>query len=239
MDKRSLHRIITLLLVLLIISTSVMVYLSNLKSVAFDRELYNSKFDEFNVHELFPEGTDLAQENEVLLHYLEHGKGQIQSEFFNSKEKTHLVEVRHLFRIVDIALNTAVFISIVSLLLLIIAIKRFTTRLNERKSLAYFRHTISNLLIGIGFVVDGIAALLALVAFTFSSSFIRFHEIFFKTNTWMLNPATDNLIRMFPQQFFLDLFTRIIIMSVILATILMAAGFAMKLFRSISLQKNG
>jgi integral membrane protein (TIGR01906 family) len=231
MDKISLHRIVTLLLVLLIISTSVMIYLSNLKSVAFDRDFYNSKFDEFGIHELFSEDIDVEQEADIMLQYLEGGKAEIESDFYNSKEKSHLVEVKHLFILVDRMLNIAVLVSIISLFLLIIAIKRFTLRLNERKSLAYFKHILSNLLIGIGFVVDGIAVFFVLIAFTFSSAFWRFHEIFFKTDTWILNPATDNLIRMMPEQFFFDAFTRIILMSIIFATILMAIGFAMKLIK--------
>lgn len=208
-----------------------MIYLSNLKAVAFDRDFYSDKFDEFGIHELFSEGTDIDHEADVMLQYLEGEKADIESGFFNAKEKEHLVEVRHLFRLVDITLNTAVAISIICLLLIIIAVKRFTLRLNERKSLAYFRHILSNLLIGIGFVVDGIAVFFALLAFTFSSAFWRFHEIFFKSDTWILNPATDNLIRMMPEQFFFDAFTRIVLMSVIFAAVLMAIGFAMKLMK--------
>ena len=101
--------------------------------------------------------------------------------------------------------------------------------LSPRKAPLFFKRLIVWMLIGIGAAVDGIAALFALVALTFSSSFIRFHEIFFRTDTWLLNPATDNLIRMFPEAFFFDIFVRIVLTSVVFATILLIAGFLIKL----------
>jgi len=229
MNKKVLHNIITALLVLLILSTSFMIYFSNLKAVTFDKELYETKYREFDIYSRFSEDTDLEAETGILLEYLEHGEGEIETDFFNEKEKTHLVEVRHLFKIANIALNTAVIISIISLFLLLIAIRYFSAYLKQPPE--YLKKILSNLLIGIGIVVDGIALVFALIALTFSSSFIKFHELFFKTDTWLLDPATDNLIRMFPQQFFFDMFVRIIMLSVIFATILLIIGIAIRLIK--------
>ena len=237
MEKRHLKISIIALLVLLIASTSVMIYLSNLKAVAFDLDFYRDEFVKYDIHSRFSEDTDLDSETAFLLDYLEHGEGEIQTGFFNEKEKIHLVEVRELFALASTILNIAVVISIASLLLLLIAIKHASAMLSPRKAPLFFKRLIVWMLIGIGAAVDGIAALFALVALTFSSSFIRFHEIFFRTDTWLLNPATDNLIRMFPEAFFFDIFVRIVLTSVVFATILLIAGFLIKLGRPRMMKK--
>jgi integral membrane protein (TIGR01906 family) len=231
MERAALNRIITVLLVLLSVSTAVMIYLSNLHSVAFDKDLYESKYIEYDIHKRFDKDTDLSKETAILLNYLEFGDNDINSDFFNEKEIIHLAEVRQLFRLSKTALNTAVIISIISLFLLLIAVKHYTVRMKQRFHSEYFKRIISKLLILTGAIADGMAILFAVMAFTFSSTFIRFHELFFRTDTWMLDPATDNLIRMFPESFFYDLFIRIVLMSVVFATILLVIGFIIKLGR--------
>src|SRR3989337_2913922 len=51
----------------------------------------------------------------------------------------------------------------------------------------------------------GLLASLALLALTdFSGAFLQFHYLAFSNDLWQLDPRTDNLIRMFPEGFFLD-----------------------------------
>lgn len=238
MERASLKRIVTFLLVLLSLSTVVMIYLSNLHSVAFDQDFYESKYVEFNIRSRFSDSVDLSNETSVLINYLESGDGDIKTDFFNEKEITHLREVRQLFRLSQLVLSIVVIISVLCVLLLIVFARKYTLRMKQQFHSEYFKRVISRLLIMTGAIVDGIALLFGFVALTFSTSFIRFHELFFKTDTWMLNPATDNLIRMFPQQFFYDVFTRIVLMSVIFATILLVIGFIMRLGRPVFMRKS-
>jgi integral membrane protein (TIGR01906 family) len=229
MEKEVLHKLVTVLVILLALSTTVMIYLSNAKAIALDQDIYEKEFDKYNIHQRFNTTTNLTKETTTLITYLESGDGTIQSDFFNQKEKTHLVEVRDLFKLLTLVLNIIVIISAVSLFLLLISLRHFSALLTHAQGTEYVKRLISNLLIGIGAAVDAIAVLFAVMAFTFTSSFILFHKLFFRTDTWILNPATDNLIRMFPEPFFFDLFTRIILMSIVFATILLVIGFVMKL----------
>jgi integral membrane protein (TIGR01906 family) len=229
MEKALLHKIIIVLLIVLSASTAVMIYVSNIKAVAFDHDLYRSEFEKHNIYARFDETADIDKESAFLIEYLKEGQGEIESEFYNQKEKTHLTEVRQLFRLASTILNTAVIISIISLFLLIITARQFLTYLNKKQSTRYIKKLISRLLITIGAIVDGIAVLFILMSLTFSSAFIKFHELFFRTDTWMLDPATDNLIRMFPEFFFFDLFMKILFLSIIFATILLAIGIIIKL----------
>ena len=55
-----------------------------------------------------------------------------------------------------------------------------------------------------------IGVLGALAATDFSDLFIQFHLLSFSNDLWLLDPRTDNLIRLFPQEFFLDAAMRIV-----------------------------
>ncbi|MBW2971558.1 DUF1461 domain-containing protein [Candidatus Woesearchaeota archaeon] len=239
MDKELLKPIITVLIIILCISTAGMIYFSNIKSVSFDQELYEREYQKYDIRSRFPPETNLTGETAVLLDYLEHGTGTIESDFFNEKEKTHLVEVRALFRLVTQMLTISVWVSILSMFLLILSVKRYSAHLPRHESPEYYKKVISGMLIGIGSAVDAIALGFFAMAFTFSVAFYKFHELFFKTDTWLLNPATDNLIRMFPEPFFYDLFIRIILMSVVFATVMLVIGFVMKLGRPTMFDRMG
>jgi integral membrane protein (TIGR01906 family) len=146
--------------------------------------------------------------------------------------------VRDLYKAIFTILNIAVVLSMIFMFLLLIAVKRTTLAMTEKEGIEYFKKLISSMLIWIGACVDFIAVLFAIVVVTFSSSFITFHELLFKTDTWMLDPATDNLIRMFPEQFFYDIFVRIVLMSVVFATILLVVGYVMRLGKPKMLRKD-
>ncbi|MFC1742305.1 DUF1461 domain-containing protein [Nanoarchaeota archaeon] len=217
----------TVLTIILILSTAVMIYLSNINAIAFDQHFYEDEYKKLNIYDRFSNTTDIDNETAFLISYLESGEGTIQSDFYNEKERIHMVEVRDLFRKVKIILDIAVILSAISAILLIMSVQRYASSLDNIKD--YLKTTISNILIGIGAAVDGIAVLLGILSISFTSSFIHFHRLLFRTDTWMLNPATDNLVRMLPEQFFFDIFMRIVLTSVIFATILLAVGFLIKL----------
>jgi integral membrane protein (TIGR01906 family) len=67
-------------------------------------------------------------------------------------------------------------------------------------------------------VVFGIAG-----ATGFDSLFIRFHEIAFSNSNWLLDPARDHLVQMFPEGFWLDV-TMLIAGLTILEALLLGGG---------------
>jgi len=52
-------------------------------------------------------------------------------------------------------------------------------------------------------IMMGVIIVIAINDFT--SAFIKFHEMFFSNDLWLLNPMTDRLIQMLPEGFFLDM----------------------------------
>ena len=57
----------------------------------------------------------------------------------------------------------------------------------------------------------------------FTRAFLWFHEMLFTNDLWLLNPATDLMIRMLPEAFFADIAAAAVIA---MAVLLLAAGFA-------------
>lgn len=71
-----------------------------------------------------------------------------------------------------------------------------------------------------------LAALLGVGAWAasdFTRAFLWFHEMLFTNDLWLLNPATDLMIRMLPEAFFADIAAAAVIA---MAVLLLAAGFA-------------
>jgi integral membrane protein (TIGR01906 family) len=63
--------------------------------------------------------------------------------------------------------------------------------------------------------------LLLLLAINFDRMFVIFHEILFNNDAWLFNPATDPIIRVLPQEFFMYCF----IFAFIVLELLLVAGY--------------
>jgi integral membrane protein (TIGR01906 family) len=70
-------------------------------------------------------------------------------------------------------------------------------------------------------IIVGIVALV-----NFDWLFLGFHRLFFGSDTWILNPATDYLIMMFPEGFFSDAALFVVTATVVEALVIGGiAGF--------------
>ncbi len=124
--------------------------------------------------------------------------GEMQ-EVFGQREKDHMVDVKALYlkaRLVRTVclIGAAVLIAAVFL----------TQKKQALRTLGRFFLYVS----GVFVIVIGALAIYA--AIDFPSFWISFHRLFFTNDLWLLDPATDVLIMMVPEQFFSDLVMRII-----------------------------
>ncbi len=174
---------------------------------------------------------DLTRVTQVLLDYTT-GKldsldmqaeiqGQMQ-EVFGEREKAHMVDVKALYLG---ARDVRTWSLIGAAVLLILAF--LIGRGRELKTLCK-----SFLWVSLGFLIV-VGAITAYAAADFSNFWISFHHVFFAGNDlWLLDPRTDVLIQMVPEQFFSDLVARIIIRFVsIFITLNLAAFVGLGIFR--------
>ncbi len=121
----------------------------------------------------------------------------VEREFFNDREKAHMIDVQNLFIVGLWARRIAALIFVLSVAALIGTKADWKTLLPK------------SFLIGLG-VFAGITGALGLLFMSdFNKYFTMFHEIFFNNDLWLLDPQTDLLIRMLPEGFFFDMVIRI------------------------------
>jgi len=119
--------------------------------------------------------------------------GQMR-EVFTQREKDHMVDVRYL---IELARNVLILSLVGGLAAWVIAV------LLVRKEKGGLKFAGIGYLAGAAllFVFVGIVVLLAMRDFT--AVFVKFHEIFFNNDLWLLN-WDDMLIMMVPEPFFVD-----------------------------------
>lgn len=177
---------------------------------------YNLNFykNEFSKHEVYTnlEREDIDREAANLINYLK--TGEINTDYFNEKELTHLKDVYKLNRIVCYLFY---------ILLTIIFLCSLTLLYSRRYKELYNSIFLSGLT-SIAFVI----ALLILITISFTTSFTLFHKILFTNNLWQLDPAIDKMILIFPEGFFLDAFIRIIVYAITFSLALILSGEILK-----------
>ncbi len=124
---------------------------------------------------------------------------------YNQREIAHMKDVRKLY-------DYFKYFALVVLLLIIV--NTYKSKGAERWN--YLLKLAKSAVWGMNILI---IFLVALAFFDFSAAFVKFHEIFFDNDLWLLNPATDRLIQMLPEIFFRD--AALLIVSVALISALL------------------
>jgi integral membrane protein (TIGR01906 family) len=110
---------------------------------------------------------------------------------FNDREVAHLKDVKGLFRLVyKVLLGTGIYA------LSFVGVSLFWWR--DRRRLG------QGLFFGGCLTLAAMLVIGVIMAVDFDGFFLKFHLLSFANDLWMLNPATDYLIMMFPQGFWFD-----------------------------------
>lgn len=175
----------------------------------FDVSFYKKEYAQNNTCEATGMNEeDLMDTTQVLFDYLhderddlivEHSVNGSLREIFDSREKAHMVDVKNLY------LNA---IKVRNILLVIgigfIVIGIFLDKKN------IFNPVLSGYKIGVSFLLLIVVCILIYAAIDFNSFWLQFHYIFFSNDLFLLDPNTEILINMVPEQFFFDLVIHII-----------------------------
>ena len=190
---------IAMLLILIISSFEIAAY--------SDYGWYEKEYEKYQVlADLEMEMPDVMEVTEEMMSYLRGNREDLvvhtivdgkKQEFFNDREKAHMVDVRNLF-VGGLWLRRGAVVLFLLTVGLILATKGDWKQVLPR-----------TFLIGTGVIFAATIGLGALVSANFNKYFTLFHEIFFDNDLWLLDPSTDLLIRLLPEGFFYDMVTRI------------------------------
>lgn len=114
----------------------------------------------------------------------------------NKKEISHMGDVRRIYKTIDI-------IKIVSAIITLTIILLYAWK---KVNVFVFKELRNTLFIA--YIIPIFFGILYLTSF--SSAFTKFHEIFFTNDLWLLDPSTDLLIRLMPEEFFIRGFLKIL-----------------------------
>lgn len=218
--KWIISAVMTFLIVIVLLITSVEL------AVYADYGYFRKEYQKYQVgEEVGVEIDDLMDVTEQMMAYLKgnrknliiyttiDGKGKM--EFFNDTEKAHMKDVRDLF-VGAIRLRYLMLALILAGGFFLYKKKQDIRRIMARS-------------IEIGVVVTAFIAgiLVCLISLDFSEAFVKFHEIFFTNELWLLDANTDRLVNIVPEGFFVDTAIRIgvIFGSILLAILVLAVAY--------------
>ncbi len=138
------------------------------------------------------------------------------SDFYSTQDKLHMVDVRNMIHAVDTLLYISSIVFIISLL--------YFYSFN-RKEFAFWLYALFFSASALVFVL---LVFFAVLCFWFSQSFTIFHKFLFTNNYWLMEPAVDSLIRLFPEQFFFSIFLNILGVSLLCAFVLFGISWYVK-----------
>ena len=142
---------------------------------------------------------ELIKNTTNLLDYLNH-KAILNLDWYTDKDILHMQDVRTLN---SLSYKTMIFFIVVftiSTILLIILCKK--------RTIFYITNTFNKVLLAF-IIVIGILS--CIISYNFTSFWIKFHQLLFSNDLWLLSPDESNLIQMVPEEFFISLITTIIL----------------------------
>lgn len=187
----------------------IVLFVTSIQAVVYWTPGYFEKeYTKYQVLDSLPPMTmdDLLGVTHEMMDYLKGGRDNLhvmttmggqQQEFFNEREIAHMEDVRTLF-LKTMSLRRICLALTVALLLLMAA-----TKARMGKVLP------SSLCIGTGLFFGVVTVLSLIISTDFNKYFIMFHHMFFNNDLWILDPATDMLINIVPEGFFMDTAARI------------------------------
>lgn len=147
---------------------------------------------------------ELINNTTNLLEYLTN-KAELNTTWFSEKDILHMKDVRTLY---NVSFNLMIFfiiIFILSTILIALVYKNYT--------MFYITKTFNKTLLA--FIIL-IIVLAGIISYNFNSFWIKFHQLLFSNDLWLLSPDESNLIKMLPEKFFISLITTIILHILIL-----------------------
>ena len=163
-------------------------------NAACDGGLYYEIQTELNVQPGV-DGETMRELDMLLARYLKGDAAALDdTELFNADEKAHMADVYDIFAALRVVKNGALACSVLILALIYYNRLRFTRRQLQ-----------AGAVLGAALFFLPITALAAWAALDFSAAFTWMHHTLFANELWLMDPRTDLMIRMLPEEFFIEI----------------------------------
>lgn len=209
--------------IILVISLSFTFLLINIEANSYNESYYLMSFRKYNIEKAT--GRNIYELNGIandIIDYLKNkGGDELLEPHFNEREILHMKDVQDLFNLARLLkyLGLGVSLSIIFYL-------------RKKKEYTFLGRTLIFGLLS-NYIILGILVIMILT--DFNKYFTYFHLILFTNDLWLLDPNTDLLIQMLPEEFFIGMSRNIGLSFFFSLAILQIAGyFDMKKGRAIN-----
>jgi integral membrane protein (TIGR01906 family) len=209
-----MHKILAALNALCLLAA---VLCASIEIPTFTRSFYRMEYDKYHIPERIRiSRDDLMTVTDKLLRYMQGRERDLviettiageRREFFNQREKDHMVDVKNLFIWVFRARVAALSLFVISMALLLFGKRRFARTMLRTQAFArtMLQTTAQAYQITFLIFIGASALLIFLISRDFDRAFTLFHHIFFHNELWILDPSVDLLINIVPLEFFMDI----------------------------------
>ena len=166
----------------------------------FNLDFYKNFYSKGNLAPNINTSNDeLINNTSNLLDYL-NSKAELNTSWFTEKDILHMKDVRTLYNVSFYTMIFFIAVFIISTILIMFLYKNHT--------MFYITRTFNKTLLA--FIIL-IIVLAGIISYNFNSFWIKFHQLLFSNDLWLLSPDESNLIKMVPEEFFISLITTIIL----------------------------
>ena len=184
----------------------IFILLLSFKVFVYDENSYKQQFRENNIYTKYNE----SYVNNISSNLINYFKNkETLGNYYSERERIHLEDVK---KLINNGLKLFYLIFITFLIIFSYLIQK-----RDYKALSKILKYGGILNLVIYFII------FLLSVINFEKFFIKFHQIFFTNNYWMLNP-TDILVNVFTQEFFISILRKIMTTSIILSLLFILAG---------------
>jgi integral membrane protein (TIGR01906 family) len=186
--------------IVFVVSIPVALVTSNIRFLVNEPHVYRYAIDEFDAPSTTGiERSELIRASSEIRDYFNNNEDTLsitvrqdgrEASLFNSRETAHMADVKDRIQVMDRAQEFSVVYALGYIGVVVLWAREVSLR-GLAKQVA----------VGAAICVIAVAAIGAVGAAGFDSAWENFHELIFTNDFWLLNPATDHLIQIFPPAF--------------------------------------
>ena len=190
--------------IILVVTFPLLLVLLAADITIFNQNWYEQKFEQENIYAALDAPKETVREQaQNILNYIQAQEALLPT-LLNEKEQFHLRDVQNL-------------VTKGHQLLIVLVLLHITLwiKIKEKRKTLLYASLFTLIILGL------------FILFPFEQVFLKFHKLVFVNEFWLLNPATDNLIKIYPQVIFQTLAVKIGAITGMLALV----GLAISLYK--------
>jgi len=189
------------------------IYLNVFRTTLYNYSFYDKQYNENGAYLKYGK-QEVAEFTIGLFKYFKDDNFYYNHSFLSQQDIDHLIDVKNLIGKANFYYNTTLILVVLFFIALLLIDKKT------------FVKNAFIVLVSTGITIFIITLIMFLLRNDFSNYFLQFHAIFFRNNLWMMDPAKDTLINLFPQLFFYNFVKRLTLYGFFNGVVLFFSGFA-------------